>query len=72
MSHKRVKSDVTESSISNKEQPITSNIYVKHKETELRSLIDQITARTGDRAANEKKLKRLEESERLLRAENQE
>ena len=48
------------------------NIYVKHKETELRSLIDQITARTCDRAANEKKLKRLEESERLLRAENQE
>ena len=30
VSHKRVKSDVTESSISNKEQPITSNIYVKH------------------------------------------
>jgi rubrerythrin len=32
------------------------NVFVKHKESEVKSLIDKITERTGDKQANEAKL----------------
>lgn len=50
------------------------NIYVSHKEAELKQLIDKITERTCDKQANEKKMQRLMNSqqhfkEQFIRAE---
>lgn len=43
------------------------NIYVKNKETELKRLIDDITNKLGDKVANDKKMKRLELNEHILK-----
>ena len=43
------------------------NLFVKHKVTEIKELIDQITQRIGDKVANDKKLQKLQDSERLFR-----
>lgn len=43
------------------------NIYVKRKETELKKLIDDITNRLGDKVANDKKMKRLELNEHIMK-----
>ena len=43
------------------------NIFVKHKESEIKGLIDKITERTGDKQANEAKLERALKSEAKLR-----
>lgn len=43
------------------------NIYVKRKETELKKLIDDITNRIGDKVANDKKMKRLELNEHIMK-----
>ena len=43
------------------------NIYVKRKETELRQLIDDISDRLGDSVANDKKIKRLEFNEHIMK-----
>ncbi len=43
------------------------NIFVKRKETELKQLIDDITNRLGDSVANDKKIKRLELNEHLMK-----
>lgn len=44
------------------------NIYVKRKETELKKLIDDITNRLGDKVANDKKMKRLELNEHIMKS----
>ena len=43
------------------------NIFVKNKETELKRLIDEITNKLGDKVANDKKMKRLELQEHILK-----
>jgi hypothetical protein len=43
------------------------NIYVKRKETELKQLINDISTRLGDSVANDKKIKRLEFNEHLMK-----
>mgnify|MGYP004582900631 CR=1 FL=1 len=44
------------------------NIFVKRKETELKRLIDDITNRLGDKVQNDKKMKRLELNEHIMKA----
>lgn len=43
------------------------NIFVKRKETEMKQLIDDITQRLGDKVANDKKMKRLELNEHVMK-----
>jgi hypothetical protein len=43
------------------------NIYVKNKESDLKKLIDEITNKLGDKVANDKKMKRLELNEYVLK-----
>lgn len=43
------------------------NIFVKNKEAELKQLIDDITQRLGDKVANDRKMKRLELNEFIMR-----
>jgi hypothetical protein len=43
------------------------NIFVKHKETELKRLIDDITNRLGDKVANDNRMKKLELQEYILK-----
>ena len=43
------------------------NIFVKNKETELKQLIDDITQRLGDKVANDRRMKRLELNEFIMR-----
>jgi hypothetical protein len=43
------------------------NIYVKNKESDLKKLIDEITNKLGDKVANDRKMKRLELNEHVLK-----
>jgi hypothetical protein len=43
------------------------NIFVKHKEEELKQLIDEITARLGDQVANDRKMKQLQLNQMVMR-----
>lgn len=43
------------------------NIFVKRKESELKQLIDDISTRLGDSVANDKKIKRLEYNEHIMK-----
>lgn len=43
------------------------NIFVKRKEVEFKDLIDEVTNRLGDKVQNDKKMKRLELNEHIMK-----
>lgn len=43
------------------------NIFVKNRENELKRLIDDVTNQLGDKVKNDKKMKRLELNEHIMK-----